>query len=52
MDARRRADRDAPAYPFGCECGKSGCRAIWTATPDDYAARTASEHCLIAHDIT
>ncbi|MCW2936356.1 MAG: hypothetical protein JWM19_7318, partial [Actinomycetia bacterium] len=40
-----------PAYPFGCECGQSGCRAIWTATPDDYAARTASERHLIAHDI-
>ena len=40
-----------PAYPFGCECGESGCRATWTATPDDYAARTASERRLIAHDI-
>jgi hypothetical protein len=40
-----------PAYPFGCECGASGCRATWTATPDEYAARTASEHRLIAHDI-
>jgi hypothetical protein len=39
-----------PPYPFGCECGRSGCRAIWTATPDDYAARTASERLLIAHD--
>jgi hypothetical protein len=39
-----------PAYPFGCECGESGCRATWTATPDDYAARTASEPRLIAHD--
>jgi len=38
-----------PAYPFGCECGRSGCRATWTATPDDYAARTASERPLIAH---
>ena len=28
----------APSYPFGCECGTSGCRATWTATPDDYAA--------------
>jgi hypothetical protein len=25
----------APSYPFGCECGMSGCRATWTATPDD-----------------
>jgi hypothetical protein len=40
-----------PAYPFGCECGESRCRATWTATPDDYAARTASGHRLIAHDI-
>jgi len=39
-----------PAYPFGCECGQSRCRATWTATPDDYAARTASERRLIAHD--
>jgi len=39
-----------PSYPFGCECGRSGCRATWQATPDDYAARTASEQPLIAHD--
>jgi hypothetical protein len=39
-----------PAYPFGCECGESGCRATWTATPDDYAARTTSERRLIAHE--
>jgi hypothetical protein len=39
----------APSYPFGCECGTSGCRAIWAATPDDYAARTADERALIAH---
>ena len=23
----------APAYPFGCECGRSRCRAIWPAPP-------------------
>ncbi len=40
-----------PAFPFGCECGESGCRATWAATPDDYAARTASGRRLIAHDI-
>jgi hypothetical protein len=39
-----------PTYPFGCECGKSGCRATWRATPDDYVARTASQRPLIAHD--
>jgi hypothetical protein len=39
----------APGYPFGCECGTSGCRATWTATPDDYAARTAAGQPLIAH---
>jgi hypothetical protein len=39
----------APSYPFGCECGTSGCRATWTETPDDYAARTASDPPLIAH---
>jgi hypothetical protein len=40
-----------PAFPFGCECGESGCRVTWAATPDDYAARTASGRPLIAHDI-
>ncbi len=39
-----------PSYPFGCECGQSGCHATWTATPDDYTARTASGRPLIAHD--
>ena len=39
----------APSYPFGCECGTSGCRATWTGTPDDYAVRTAGERPLIAH---
>jgi len=39
----------APSYPFGCECGTSGCRATWTGTPDDYSARTADERPLIAH---
>ena len=39
----------APSYPFGCECGTSGCRATWTVTPDDYAVRTASDRPLIAH---
>ena len=38
-----------PTYPFGCECGQSSCRATWTATPDDYAARTASGRRLITH---
>jgi hypothetical protein len=38
-----------PPYPFGCECGTSGCRATWTATADDYTARTADERVLIAH---
>jgi hypothetical protein len=39
----------APPYPFGCECGTSRCRATWTGTPDEYAARTADERPLIAH---
>lgn len=39
-----------PCYPFGCECGQSGCRVTWLAMPDDYAARTASGRPLIAHD--
>lgn len=40
-----------PVYPFGCECGESGCSATWTTTPDDYAARTRSGRRLIVHDI-
>jgi hypothetical protein len=39
-----------PAYPFGCECGESRCRATWTATPDEYAARSEADRRLIAHD--
>lgn len=39
-----------PAYPFGCECGESTCRVTWTATPDDYAAKTASGRHLLAHE--
>lgn len=40
-----------PAYPFGCECGESGCHATWIATPDEYAARTEPDRRLIAlHD--
>jgi hypothetical protein len=38
-----------PGYPFGCECGESGCGATWTATPDDYASRTAAGRWLIVH---
>jgi len=25
-----------PEFPFGCECGASGCSAIRSARPDDY----------------
>jgi hypothetical protein len=39
----------APSYPFGCECGASGCRATWMGAPDDYAVRTADGRLLIAH---
>jgi hypothetical protein len=39
-----------PPYPFGCECGQSGCHATWLATPDDYTARTASARPLTAHE--
>jgi hypothetical protein len=39
-----------PSYPFACECGRSGCRATRTATPDDYTARTASGRPFIAHE--
>lgn len=38
----------APAYPFGCECGRSRCRAAWLATPDDYEARAAASP-LVTH---
>jgi hypothetical protein len=41
-----------PDYPFGCACGESRCGATWTATPEQYAAETASERRLIAHDRT
>jgi len=37
-----------PGYPFGCECGESGCRGTWTATPDEYRARATSGR-LITH---
>jgi hypothetical protein len=39
-----------PSYSFGCECGLSGCRATWMATPDKYTARTASDRPLVAHE--
>ena len=25
-----------PEFPFGCECGSSGCSAVWSTRPDDY----------------
>jgi hypothetical protein len=37
---------EPPTYPFGCECGASGCAATWTATPGEYAAHDGP---LIAH---
>lgn len=39
-----------PTYRYGCECGTSGCRAMWRATPDEYEARTASGDPLVAHE--
>lgn len=30
-----------PPYPFACECGGSGCQAVWPATPDEYDAACA-----------
>lgn len=33
---------DPPLYAFACECGRSRCRATWTATPDEYQRRAAS----------
>jgi hypothetical protein len=28
-----------PPYPFACECGRSGCSAVWSGTPDEYDVR-------------
>lgn len=39
-----------PSYPFACECGRSGCRATWRATPDEYLARTEPDRPLVADD--
>ncbi|TCO36051.1 hypothetical protein EV652_101940 [Kribbella steppae] len=30
-----------PPYPFACECGRSGCSAVWSGTPDEYDGRRA-----------
>ena len=30
-----------PPYPFACECGCSGCSAVWSGTPDEYDVRRA-----------
>ena len=30
---------ELPPYPFACECGTSGCAAMWAGTPDEYDAR-------------
>ncbi|WP_433167195.1 hypothetical protein [Kribbella sp. CA-247076] len=30
---------ELPPYPFACECGRSGCAAVWPGTPDAYDAR-------------
>jgi hypothetical protein len=38
-----------PSYPFACECGRSGCSATWTATPDEYTARTATRLLISGH---
>lgn len=37
-----------PSYPFACECGTSGCRAVWRVTPDEYQTR-AAERPLVLH---
>jgi hypothetical protein len=36
-----------PSYPFACECGGRGCRAVWPATPAEYDAAYA-ERPLVA----
>jgi hypothetical protein len=35
-----------PPYPFACECGRSGCSAVWAGTPDEYEVRRA-DGCLV-----
>jgi hypothetical protein len=32
-----------PSYPFACECGTSGCRAVWPVPPDEYQSRAAGQ---------
>lgn len=38
---------ELPPYPFACECGTSGCDAVWRGTPDDYDRLTGR---LVAHE--
>jgi hypothetical protein len=47
--ARAAGLTEQPTFPFGCECGGSGCAAAWRATPAEYAARTAGDRLLTAH---
>jgi hypothetical protein len=35
---------DQQAYPFSCECGRSGCALTVSATPDEYGVRGANAH--------
>jgi hypothetical protein len=37
-----------PPYPFACECGTSGCRAVWRVTPDEYQTRAPGQ-ALVLH---
>ena len=37
-----------PPYPFGCECGTSGCTVTWSGTPDEYDIRRG-DGWLMAH---
>jgi hypothetical protein len=32
---------ELPSYPFACECGRRGCAATWSATPDEYDLRAS-----------
>jgi hypothetical protein len=42
---------ELPQYPFACECGRSGCDDVWSATPDAYDVRTR-EGPLTVHEDT
>ena len=38
---------ELPPYPFACECGRSGCSAVWSGTPDEYDVRRGDGWLLV-----